>query len=212
MSVLESLAVPNILFLTLMVGLWSGALAIVTPGTGLFEILAGAALTATGLGLLRVPFEPWAFVSLALGGVLFVLALRSARPNAWLVLSALALSLGSAYLFGMQAWRPNVHPVLAVLVSLLTLSFFWIAIRKVLAAQRTKPRFDPRSVEGQFGEARTALSPVGTVYVAGELWSARAATPIAPGTRVLVRKREGLILTVEAAGEAHRQTSAEGGL
>lgn len=212
MSVLESLAVPNILYLTLMVGLWAGALAIVTPGTGLFEILAGAALTATGLGLLRVPFEPWAFVSLALGGVLFVGALRSARPSAWLVLSALALSLGSAYLFGMQAWRPNVHPVLAVLVSLLTLSFFWIAIRKVLAAQRTKPRFDPRSVEGQFGEARTALSPVGTVYVAGELWSARAATPIAPGTRVLVRQREGLILTVEAAGEAHRQTSAEGGL
>lgn len=202
MIVLESLAVPNILYLTLMVGLWSGALAIVTPGTGLFEILAGTALAATGLGLIQAPFEPWAFLVLGLGVALLIGALRSRRPEPWLVGSALALSLGSAYLFGMQGWVPNVHPVLAIVVSLATVGYFWVAIRKAVAAHMIKPRFDPRAVVGQIGEARTAIDPLGTVYVAGELWSARAASPIPSGTRVRVQSKQGLILFVEAAGSS----------
>ncbi len=201
MSVLESLAVPNILYLTLMVGLWAGALAIVTPGTGLFEVLAGTALAATGFGLIQVPFEPWAFVVLALGGVLLLGGLRGRRPEIWLVLSALLLSIGSAYLFGMQGLVPNVHPVLAVVVSLATVGFFWIAIRKAVAAHAAKPRFDPRAVVGQIGEVRTAIQPVGTVYVGGELWSARAESEIPAGARVRVRSKQGLMLFVEAAGE-----------
>ncbi len=201
MSILESLAVPNILYLTLMIGLWAGALAIVTPGTGLFEILAGAALTATGLGLIQVPFEPWALVVLVLGGVFLIAGLRGRRPEIWLVLSALTLSVGSAYLFGMQAWVPNVHPALAIIVSLATVGFFWVAVRKAVAAHAIKPRYDPQAVEGQIGEAKTAIDPVGTVYVAGELWSARSASGIPAGSRVRVRSRQGLMWDVEAAGE-----------
>jgi membrane-bound serine protease (ClpP class) len=47
------------------------------------------------------------------------------------------------------------------------------------------------------GDVRSALEPVGSVYVGGELWSARSETPLAVGTTVRVRGREGLVLLVD---------------
>ncbi len=52
---------------------------------------------------------------------------------------------------------------------------------------------------GKVGEVRTALDPVGSVFVNGELWSARAETVLAPGARIIVTGREGLTLFVEPA-------------
>jgi membrane protein implicated in regulation of membrane protease activity len=44
---------------------------------------------------------------------------------------------------------------------------------------------------------RTALDPVGSVYVGGELWSARSETALPVGIPVRVRGREGLVLLVD---------------
>jgi membrane-bound ClpP family serine protease len=54
------------------------------------------------------------------------------------------------------------------------------------------------------GEVRRALAPIGTVYAAGEEWSARAASGqvVARGTTVRVMSQEGLTLVVEPAQEA----------
>ena len=197
MSVLESIAVPNVLYLSLMAGLWFSALAVVTPGTGVFELLAFLALAFTGAGTLVVPINGWAFAVLVVGAVLFILALRGRREALWLGLSAVVLSLGSAYLFGVEGGAPAVHPLLAVLVSLLTLSFFWVALRKALVARRARPVHNPSAVIGQIGEVRTLIEPTGSVYVGGELWTARSDVPIPVGTRVRVRSRDGLVLTVE---------------
>ena len=53
------------------------------------------------------------------------------------------------------------------------------------------------------GEVRKALAPIGTVYAAGEEWSARAASgQVVPrGTQVRVLAQEGLTLVVEPAQE-----------
>jgi len=54
---------------------------------------------------------------------------------------------------------------------------------------------------GTRGEVRGALLPLGTVYAAGEEWSARSAdgTPIERDTPVRVIGQEGLILVVARA-------------
>jgi membrane-bound ClpP family serine protease len=53
---------------------------------------------------------------------------------------------------------------------------------------------------GAIGEVRTDLDPVGSVYVAGELWSARADQRIPAGDRVRVEDRDGLTLIVTSVG------------
>jgi membrane-bound serine protease (ClpP class) len=104
---------------------------------------------------------------------------------------------GSTFLFERPGGGAAVHPLVAVLVSAGTLGFFWLVIRKTLAALRARPTFDPAAVLGLEGEARTPLDPTGSVYVGGELWSAWAPTTVSAGARVRVTKAEGLFLEVE---------------
>ncbi len=197
MTVLESLLFPDLVYLVLVGGLWLAALAMVAPGTGIPEVSAFVALALAGLGMLVIPINGWAIAVLVLGAVLFGLSLWRRHEWAWLAGSAVALSLGSAFLFRVEDGGPAVHPVLAGVVSVLTLGYFWVAIRKALAAARARPTIDPSSVLGQIGDIRTPLDPMGSVYVGGELWTARSDRPIPVGTRVRVCERDGLILTVE---------------
>jgi membrane-bound serine protease (ClpP class) len=48
-----------------------------------------------------------------------------------------------------------------------------------------------------FGTAQTDLTPEGKVLVRGEIWNARARTPVAQGDRVRAVAAEGLTLLVE---------------
>ena len=198
MTIIESPLLANLLYLSLMAGLWFAALAIISPGTGVLELFALLALAGAGLGTAVLPLNWWALILLLIGGVLFVFSLRRERPEIWLSLSALVLSAGSIFLFRIEGSVIAVQPLLALVVSALTLGYFWFAIRNTLVAQRAAPRIDLARVLHQEAEVRTVLDPIGSVYALGELWTARAEKPLKPGTKVRVIGREGLVLTVES--------------
>jgi membrane-bound serine protease (ClpP class) len=195
--VFESAIFPNLLYLVLVAGIWIAALAIVSPGTGVLELLALLALGSAGLGTLIAPLNLWALLVLLLGVLFFVLSLRILQPEIGLILSAAALSVGSIFLFHPPAGVAGVDPVLAVVVSGLTLGYFWLAVRKTLLSQNEQPSIDISHVVGKVAEVRTVLDPQGSVYALGELWTARSDTRVKPGERVRVIGREGLILVVE---------------
>jgi membrane-bound serine protease (ClpP class) len=194
---LESALFPNLLYLALVAGIWLAALAVVSPGTGVLELLAFFALGAAGLGTLVAPLNSWALLILLLGVIFFVLSLRVLRPEIGLVLAALAFSAGSVYLFRPPQGIAGVDPVLAVVVSGLTLGYFWYAVRKTYISQLEQPTIDIGHVIGKTAEVRTTLDPLGSVYALGELWTARSDTRIKPGAQVKITGREGLILIVE---------------
>ncbi len=202
MTIIDSPLFLSLLYLFLVAGIWLAALAVVNPGTGVLEILALAALGGAGLGTIFVPLNAWALIVLALGGVLFVASLRLPRPEIWLAFSALALSVGSVFLFQPEGGGAAVHPLLALSVSLMTLGYFWWAIRSAITAQRAGPTIDPNKVIGEFAEVRTELNPVGSVYTVGELWTARSEDRVKVGKKVKVVDREGLMLLVEPKEEA----------
>ncbi|MEE8122245.1 MAG: NfeD family protein [Anaerolineales bacterium] len=202
MTIIDSPLFLSLLYLFLVAGIWLAALAVVNPGTGVLEILALAALGGAGLGTMFVPLNAWALIVLALGGVLFVASLRLPRPEIWLAFSALALSVGSVFLFQPAGGGVAVHPLLALSVSLLTLGYFWWAIRSAITAQRARPTIDPNKVIGEVAEVRTELNPIGSVYALGELWTARSEDRVKAGKKVKVVDREGLMLSVEPIEEA----------
>jgi membrane-bound serine protease (ClpP class) len=209
MTLLSSPILPDILYVLFVLGLWTLALAVVTPGTGVLEVLAVAGLGLAAVGTAYVPINTWALMPLVLGVAMFALSLFRRRTWLWLLLAAASESLGSAFLFVTPAGSPAVDPLLAVLTSALTVGFFWLAVGKAITAQRSKPRVEPLDVVGRTGEARTAIDPTGSAYVAGELWSVRSENPIAVGARVRVIERNGLILTVVPQDDsAGRQTDA----
>jgi membrane-bound serine protease (ClpP class) len=188
----------NLMYLLLVAGVWFASLAVISPGTGLYELLTLITLGGAAFGLFYIPFNAWAFVPLILGMATFLSSLWIKKlEEVMLGISALLFSVGSIYLFQSTWDKPAVHPLLAILVSLSTLGFYWFAIRKTIAAQRAQSIHDPSLLLGQIGVSRTAIEPKGTVYVGGENWSARSDRPIPAGANVLVKSRKGLVLHVE---------------
>jgi membrane-bound serine protease (ClpP class) len=198
MPTIPSTFFSNLMYLLLVAGVWFASLAVISPGTGLYEGLTLLALGGAGIGLIYIPFNTWAFIPLLIGMAAFVASLWIRKwEGPFLLLSAFLFSLGSIYLFQSSWTDPAVHPVLAIVVSLSTLGFYWFAIRKIIATQRMQAVHDPERVLHQIGKTRTPIEPVGTVYVAGETWSARADHPIPAGSKVRVCGRDGLVLDVE---------------
>lgn len=198
MPTIPSSLISNLLYLLLVAGVWFASLAVISPGTGLYEVLTLLTLGGAGIGLLYIPFNAWAFIPLILGVAAFLSSLWVRKWEGHLLaISSFLFSLGSVYLF-QSSWNdPAVHPLLAIIVSLSTLGFYWFAIRKTIATQRARAIHDPTLVLDQIGEARTGIEPVGTVYVGGELWSARSEQIIPAGAKVRVTSREGLVLNVD---------------
>jgi membrane-bound serine protease (ClpP class) len=163
------------------------------------ELLALVALAFSAFGILTLPINLWAMPLLLAGTVLFGLSIWRWQRGLWLALSAIAFSLGSMFLFHVPGRFLAVDPLLGAGTSLLTLIFFWLVVRKSLLAFRSPSSDSLSAVMGKVGEARTLLNPVGSVFVNGELWSARADTEIPPGTKIVVVGREGLILIVQPA-------------
>jgi membrane-bound ClpP family serine protease len=161
MTLLSSPILPDILYLLFVLGLWTLALAVVTPGTGVLEVLAVGGLGLAAVGTAFVPINGWALIPLVLGLAFFVVSLFGRRTWLWLLLAAASESLGSAFLFVTPTGSPAVDPILAVLTSVLTVGFFWLAVGKAILAQRSRPRVEPLDVVGRTGEARTAIDPSG---------------------------------------------------
>lgn len=202
METVPSDLLPNLLYLLLVAGVWTSTLAVISPGTGVYELLALVTLGGTGVGLFFVPFNSWALLPLALGLIVFIAGLwqrKWERPA--VLLAGLLFSIGSIFLFENDAGKAAVDPFLAVVITLITLGFYWFAISRVISAHRLQSTLDPSLVLDQIGDVRTALDPVGTVYVGGELWSAWSNEVIPVGVEIKVKDREGLVLKVERVEE-----------
>ena len=188
---------PNIAYLILLAGILLGMMAIVTPGTGLFEIGAFFGLALAGYAVYNLSFNSWALAILALSIIPFLYAIQKPKRELFLGLAILLLIVGSVFLFVSENGRPAVNPILAIVSSALVAGFLWLAIRKTMQAMRIKPVHDLDGLVGRIGEARTKIREDGSVQIAGELWSARSAESIPAGTHIRVVSRDGFILVVE---------------
>jgi membrane-bound serine protease (ClpP class) len=175
-------------------------LSLASPGTGLFEIGAFFCIALAGYAIYNLSFNWWALLLLGLSIVPFVYAIQKPRREPFLALSILLLIVGSVFMFPRSANQAIVNPIVAILGSGLVAGFLWIAVRKSMEATTARPIHDLTGLIGQIGEARTRISEEGSVFVAGELWSARSDEPIPVGSSIRVLRREGFILFVERNG------------
>ena len=188
---------PNIAYLILLAGVLLGFLAIITPGTGMFEVGAFFCLLLAGYAVYNLYFNWWALIILALSTVPFIYAIQQSKREWFLGLSILFLVIGSVFMFPQNDERPALNPFVAVIASGLVAGFLWIAVRKSIDATTARPSHDLGGLLGMTGEARTDVHENGSVQVGGELWSARSENSIPVGSSIRVVRRDGFVLTVE---------------
>jgi membrane-bound serine protease (ClpP class) len=194
---MEFLLDPNIAYFVLMVAILFVLIAIVSPGTGVPEVLALFSLALAGYAVYHLGINWWALGLLLLSLAPFYFAVRGPRRELWLALSILGLTAGSIFFFPAASGLISVNPALAAVTSILFAALMWVAARKVMQIAATRPTHELSSLIGEGGEARTDVKDAGSVQVASELWSARSEKLIPAGRAVRVVGRDGFVLIVE---------------
>jgi membrane-bound serine protease (ClpP class) len=194
---MDFLLEPNVAYLILVAGVMLAFMAIVSPGTGLFEVGAFFCLLFSGYAVYNLSFNWWALALLVLSLVPFLYAIQKPKRELFLGLSIVLLTVGSVFLFPHTENIMAVNPVLAMAASLLMAVFLWVAVRKSMEASTIRPSHDLDMLVGRVGEARTKVFEEGSVQVGGELWSARSETSIPAGSSIRVVRRDGFVVVVE---------------
>lgn len=194
---MDFLLEPNVAYLILVAGVMLGFMAIVSPGTGLFEVGAFFCIVLAGYAVYNLSFNWWALVLLVLSLVPFIYAIQKPRRELYLGLSIVLLTVGSVFLFPKSDGFMAVNPLVAIMTSILSAAFLWIAVRKSMEAATMRPSHDLDALVGKVGEARTKVLDDGSVQVGGELWSARSETSIPAGSSIRVVRRDGFVVVVE---------------
>jgi len=194
---MDFLLEPNIAYLILLSGVLLGLMAIVTPGTGLFEVGAFFCLALAGYAVYNLSFNWWALVILLLSIVPFIYAIQKPKREIYLGVSIFLLVIGSVFIFAVDGWKPAVNPFVALVTSGLMSAFLWIVVQKTVQAAGVRPVHDLGILVGSTGEAKSNIHEEGSVYIAGEMWSARSDQAIPAGSPIRVVRREGFVLVVE---------------
>ena len=187
---------PNIAYILLVLGSILLLMAIVTPGTHLMEGGAILLLALAGYAIYHLGFNVWALIVIVLSLVPFIYSIQKPKRELFLAISLVGVLIGSVYLFPSGGWLPAVNPLVALVISVLSAGFLWLAVRKGMQAHHARPLQDLSTLIGKTGQAKTRVEEDGSVQVAGELWSARSEKPIPAGSRVRVVSREGFVLLV----------------
>lgn len=188
---------PNIAYLMLVSAMLFTLVAIITPGTGMAEILALFSLLLAGYAVYNLSLNWWAFALLVASAIPFLYSVRGPKRGLWLGVSLAGLTLGSIFFFPAEAGLISVDARLAIITTAAYSAFLWVSARKVLEISALRPVHELSGLIGERGEAKTAVSEEGAVQVEGELWSARSESPVPAGSAVRVIGREGFVLIVE---------------
>jgi membrane-bound serine protease (ClpP class) len=191
---------PNVAYLLLIIGLWAAITAFIMPGTGLPEAIAAVSLVLAITGLAQLPVNLIGAVMIAVAFVLFVLEFKVMSHGALTAGGVVSFALGSIFLVRPTETQPGLSLWVVGLATLATLGFFGVAMRAAIRTYRLPVFSSPqRRLIGARGVVKQSLSPMGTVQVKSELWSAVADEPLEAGEHVVVTAIEGLKLRVARA-------------
>ena len=202
--VLQFLANPTLVFILIALGAILILLEIFIPGGWVAGILGAGLLILAFLGLGSLPVNWIGLVLIGAGLVLFFVELQAPGWGGFGLAGGISFILGGFFLFGDTSVpglpAPDVRVGYGVLgvtaafmaVSLAGLWYFSRRARGITVVSRES------QIIGQVGTVRRTLEPRGTVYAAGELWTAESLSgeTIEVGESVIVTDMDGVILTV----------------
>jgi membrane-bound serine protease (ClpP class) len=199
---LAAITEPNIAYLLLSIAFLALWAELANPGAILPGIVGVLALLLALFGLGNLPFN---YAGLLLIGFAFLLFLAEVWVTSHGMLAiggVISLLLGSLMLMSGNPAYFTVSPWLIGMVVVSFTGFFVFMVVAVIRGHRRPVATGREALVGMLGTARTELAPEGSVYVAGEIWTARTEEPPIPvGATVRVTSVDGLRLWVRQVEE-----------
>jgi membrane-bound serine protease (ClpP class) len=195
-SFLLAISDPNIAYILLSLAILGITAEIFNPGLifpGVFGAIAGL-LAFFSLGMLPVNLAGILLILLAVG--LFIAEVFTTTFGILTAGGIVSLVIGSLILFkGGPLFQ--VDPVLIAVVAITIAAMLAFVINRIIAAHRRQAATGREELVGKTAVVKTALTPEGSVFHEGEIWTAELDTGQAePGEEVLITKSEGLKLYV----------------
>lgn len=199
---LSLLTNPNIVFLLLSIGVQAILIEMSSPGgwvAGFIGVIC-LALVVYSFGIL--PVNLFGLIFLVLAFALFILDIKAPTHGALTAAGIGSFIAGSLILFNSvrAPGFPSVSVPLVIGTGIFLALSFSVIISFAIRALRAPAVMGKESLVGKIGVVSQSLDPLGSVQLAGELWSAELENPGDPlpqGTRVVVTMVDGLRLKVK---------------
>jgi len=190
---------PNMAFILLAIGALALYVEFNHPGAVLPGMIGVIFILLAAFSFNLLPTRFAAVVLILAAFTLFALEAKFATHGVLGLGGIATLTLGALLLVDAPIPEMRVHLLTALAVSIpfgiITVFLMSIALK----ARANKITTGAQGLIGEIGQAQTALSPQGKVFVHGELWDAVASSNIAGGQSVVVRQVDGLRLRVDPA-------------
>jgi membrane-bound serine protease (ClpP class) len=190
---------PNVAFMLMLVGIYGLILEVTTPGTLVPGTIGAIALLIAlyALNLLPINYAGAGLVLLGIG--LMIAEVHIGAFGVVGIAGVIAFGIGAFMMF--NSGVPGFELSLAVVVTatVITAVLFLLVLAMLLRSRQRPVVTGKEALLGAEGESLGWEQDEGRVRVQGEVWRARSTRPLAPGSRIKVVNREGLVLLVEPA-------------
>jgi membrane-bound serine protease (ClpP class) len=194
--IIAAIADPNIAFILLVLGALGIYVEFSSPGLIFAGVLGGIMLLLGLSGLAVLPINWIGAALLILGVSMFVLEAKFTSHGVLGIGGSIAMVLGALLLVnGPPELRIHLSTALAVTIPFAIITMFLVSL--VVRARSNKAVMSNGGLLNEVGQARTALSPDGKVFVHGEYWDAVSSSPVDAGSQVRVVAVDGMKLHVE---------------
>ena len=188
---------PTLAYLFLVIGALGIIFELSNPGAVIPGVFGTILLLLSFYAFSIFPINLAGILFIVLGLFLFLLDIL-ATPGIGILTAggAVALFFGSLILFDVQG---GISVPLNVIITTVAcvVAFFVFALGMAIRAMKKEVVTGRESLIGQVGIAKEDLNPEGFITVEGELWWAKAESPIKKGEKVVVSQKEGQTLIVK---------------
>jgi len=190
---------PNVAFMLMLIGIYGIIFELATPGSIGPGLVGGISLLVALYALNLLPINYAGAGLVLLGVALMVAEVFIGSFGVIGVAGVVAFAIGSFMMF--QSGVPGFELSIAVVAAatLVSAALFAIVLYLLVRSRGRPVVTGKEAILGAEGEAVAWQQDTGRVRVLGEIWLARSARPLEPGTRIKVVDRDGLVLHVEPA-------------
>ncbi len=199
---LSRIADPNIAFILGVLGVLCLYIEFTHPGMVLPGVVGAIAMVLALFAFHLLPINYTGVLLIVLALVLFALEAKVTSHGVLAAGGVVAMVVGSLILIDSPWPGARIRLATALSVTLPLAAITILLVRLALVAKRRKAVTGEAGLIDSLGVVRTDLELEGKVLIRGEIWGARARERIPVGTRVRVRRVDGLILVVEPESES----------
>jgi membrane-bound serine protease (ClpP class) len=190
---------PNVALILMLIGIYGLLFEFLNPGAVVPGLIGAISLLVAlyALHLLPVNYSGAALLLLGVG-----LMIAEAHIGAFGVIGVggiIAFVIGAIMMFPPGAPGFQLSPAVAAGAVIVSASLFLLVLSMLFRSRKRLVVTGKEALLGAEGEALDWRGEDGRVRIKGEIWRARAAKTLPPGTRVKVVDRDGLVLVVESA-------------